>query len=359
MAFDHIRDIMRSLLRDLPGKSLSPQSEIQIRILSEVSRAVGSSLEGPDVAHQLITEAVTSLLSVERSILFLPDGEFMHAVAASGIVDSDRLEKMRIPEGQGAVGRVMATGESVYVRDTANPPFPLSDLVEELHVRAIVAAPLKLQNNVIGVIAADTKRDGEQFTEEDLQVLEVFGTFAALVTSEANLIEELREQNAYMTSLFDLARELNSEASPAAVLRTALDSAVEQTGSVSGSLIFVDPQQQELVIRAAEGLPEDVDKTLRLSIGQGVTGWVAREGRSARIDDVRTDERYVEARGNVRSELAVPIRTGKDIVGVLNVDSDRTDAFTEQHQNFLEALADLAAARIRLAFLEDQQSEDA
>ena len=60
---------------------------------------------------------------------------------------------------------------------------------------------------------------------------------------------------------------------------------------------------------------------LKLRVGQGVTGWVARTGKPARVGDVRQDARYVMLHREVRSELAVPLEVMGEVRGVLNVDS--------------------------------------
>jgi GAF domain-containing protein len=349
---------LRSLFRRPEGGSGTARADVRIRILAELTRAVGSSLEGAEAAHRLITEAVTSLLQVERSILFIPGaGGAFRVAAASGVVDADALDRLALPLDGGAIGRAFTSGESVFIPDVQQASFPLTELVAELGIRSILAVPLTIQGEALGVITADTRRDGEPLGEADLRLLEVFGGFGALVASEARLIEELRNRNRELAGLFEVVRQIGSEASPSAVLRTVLAQAIERTAATSGSLVFVDPARRELVIRASEGLPSDGRK-ITLGIGEGITGWVAREGQSIRLGDVRSDPRYVEAREDVRSELAVPLRSGGEIIGVLNVDSDNPEAFSEGHQSLLEALADLAAARVRLAFGEQRVGED-
>lgn len=348
---------LRSLFRR-PAPEDGGGADLRIRMLAELTRAVGSSLQGADAAHRLITESVTSLLQVERSILFIPTHEGIFRVAAaSGVVDAAALDRLKLPVADGPIGRAFTTALSVFVPDVQVAPFPLTALVQTLGIRSIMAVPLTLQGEALGVITADTRRDGEPLVEADLRLLEVFAGFAAFVASEARLIEELRNRNRELAGLFDVVRQLNGEETPGAVLRAVLHQAIERTAATSGSIIFVDPARRELVIRASEGLPAD-GRQIKLGIGEGITGWVAREGRTARIADVRDDPRYVQAREDVRSELAVPVRSGTETIGVLNVDSDRIGAFDAGHQSLLEALADLAAARIRLAFLEQRAGED-
>src|SRR5436190_21620854 len=93
---------------------------------------------------------------------------------------------------------------------------------------------------------------------------------------------------------------------------------------------------------------------IKLRVGQGITGWVARTGRAARVNDVRTDRRYVMIDPAVRSELAVPLEVGGEVRGVLNVDSDRVGAFSEADQELLTALAVEAAKVIHTTWLYEQ-----
>jgi len=119
---------------------------------------------------------------------------------------------------------------------------------------------------------------------------------------------------------------------------------VRLTGANSGSLALVNPNSGFLEILAQRGLPERA-AALRLRVGEGITGWVARTGQPACVGDVRRDPRYIMLREEARSELAVPLEVGTEVRGVLNVDSDREDAFTGEHRELLEELA-LQAARV-------------
>jgi signal transduction histidine kinase len=91
-----------------------------------------------------------------------------------------------------------------------------------------------------------------------------------------------------------------------------------------------------------------------LRVGEGITGWVARTGKPARVGDVTQDPRYVMARRGVRSELAVPLEVNGETRGVLNVDSDRADAFTDEDQVLLQELAIQAAKVIQNTWLYEQ-----
>ena len=78
---------------------------------------------------------------------------------------------------------------------------------------------------------------------------------------------------------------------------------------------------------------------VKLKLGEGITGWVARTGKTVRLGNVIKDPRYVMLRRNVRSELAVPLAERGEMRGVVNVDSDRADAFSQQDEDLLQTLA--------------------
>ena len=101
----------------------------------------------------------------------------------------------------------------------------------------------------------------------------------------------------------------------------------------------------------------EVKEEILLKVGEGITGWVAKEGKPALIRNVGEDSRYVEANPNVRSELAVPIKWGDEVVGVLNLDHYRPDAFAEEDLDLLTAFANVAAVALKNAKVLDRGGE--
>ena len=80
---------------------------------------------------------------------------------------------------------------------------------------------------------------------------------------------------------------------------------------------------------------------MRIRIGEeGICGWVARHGEAQVIPDVNADPRYLSCSISVKSEIVVPIARGGVVLGVIDIDSEIPDAFT---QTDLDALVELAA----------------
>jgi signal transduction histidine kinase len=166
-------------------------------------------------------------------------------------------------------------------------------------------------------------------------------------------LAELKQQHQRLQLLFQVSQVLHSTLEPRQALELIVGEAVRLMRATSGSVVLVNPTTGLLEIHAACGLPPQAAR-LALRVGEGITGWVARTGRPARVGDVTKDPRYVMVRAEVRSELAVPLAVEGAVRGVLNVDSDQPDAFSAEDQALLEDLAVQAARVIHHTWLYEQ-----
>ncbi len=103
--------------------------------------------------------------------------------------------------------------------------------------------------------------------------------------------------------------------------------------------------------------PSPIEQDRMLSRGDGVVGFVIKEGQSVVIPDVRVDSRYVIGRCETLSEIAVPIMLNEHIIGALNLESDRLAAFNENDLELLRFFADAAAISIEKAVLHQKLIE--
>ncbi len=166
-------------------------------------------------------------------------------------------------------------------------------------------------------------------------------------------LKELQARYGRLELLYHVGNVIHSTLEPQEALQLILKEAVRLVGASSGSVALVNPTTAFLDIQVSQGLPANA-AGLKLRVGEGITGWVARTGKPARIGDVAVDPRYIMLRKNVRSELAVPLEVNGETRGVINVDSERPEAFTAADQELLEALALQAARVIQNTWLYEQ-----
>ena len=164
---------------------------------------------------------------------------------------------------------------------------------------------------------------------------------------------ELKARYERLNLLYQVGNVLHSTLEPEEALQLITREAVRLMRGSSGSTVLLNPTNGLLEIHAAHGLPAGAAE-LKLRLGEGLTGWVARAGKPARVGDVSKDPRYIKLRPEVRSELAVPLEVQGEVRGVLNVDSERLDAFSADDQALLEALATQAARVIHHTWLYEQ-----
>jgi signal transduction histidine kinase len=156
-----------------------------------------------------------------------------------------------------------------------------------------------------------------------------------------------------LSLLYQVSNVIHSTLESQEALQLIVSEAVRVMGASSGSLVLINPTSGFLEIHAAQNLSSSARK-IKLRVGEGITGWVAQNGKSARVSDVTKDRRYVSVRRDVRSELAVPLEVRGEVRGVINVDSDRTDAFSEDDQELLQELAIQASKVIHNTWLYEQ-----
>ena len=164
---------------------------------------------------------------------------------------------------------------------------------------------------------------------------------------------KLKQQHERLQLLYQVSNVIHSTLDSQEALQLIVSEAVRLMNASSGSVVLINPTSGFLEISASQNLPSAASK-LKLRVGEGVTGWVARTGKPARIRDVTQDARYVAARRGVKSELAVPLEVNGEVRGVINVDSERVDAFDADDQDLLAQLAVQAAKVIQNTWLYEQ-----
>jgi len=166
-------------------------------------------------------------------------------------------------------------------------------------------------------------------------------------------LARLAKRHERLQRLYQVSNVMHSTLDSQEALHLIVSEAVRLMNASSGSVVLINPTSGFLEISASQNLPSAATR-LKLRVGEGVTGWVARHGTTLRVGDVTQDPRYVAARRGVKSELAVPLEVNGETRGVINVDSDRSDAFTADDQELLEQLAVQAAKVIQNTWLYEQ-----
>jgi two-component system response regulator AtoC len=150
--------------------------------------------------------------------------------------------------------------------------------------------------------------------------------------------------------------------------KAILDAVMEEMDAENCSLMLKDPVSGELSIRVARGknqgesvyYPETVSNGKRFKPGEGIAGWVMKEGKAVMVNDVSEEPRFVNAAGlntKVNSLICFPIRDKDQVVGVFNLSHSKAGAFGKGDKLALSYISNQVGAALTSArfFLESQE----
>lgn len=155
--------------------------------------------------------------------------------------------------------------------------------------------------------------------------------------------------------LVDVGRAITSTLDLDELLQRALAALQGAFGPIRASVWLPDHAAGLLRTRALLGFPPFITEG-RVPLGRGITGHVFATGRPAYVPDVHRAPRYVVGSPETRSEADFPLTVGDRVIGVLNVESSRVDAFSEADREVLGAVADWLAVAVHHAQLYAEQA---
>jgi len=125
------------------------------------------------------------------------------------------------------------------------------------------------------------------------------------------------------------------------------------------AILLLNDKTQELRIRFQVGHSPEVAERIRIKVGQGVTGQAALRREAVLVNDVTSEENFINSVPGVRSELAVPLIAKNKVIGVIDVEAAKLGKFTEEHKRLLTLFASRIASGIENARLYTRVSRQA
>jgi signal transduction histidine kinase/DNA-binding response OmpR family regulator len=258
-------------------------------------------------------------------------------------------QTLRIEPGKGLGGKVLLSGQAFrtghYARDERISKDYLA-IAQAEGIVADMAAPIRLRGRVEGLLFAD-RRSGRAFTEHEEAVLTRLAEHAAVAIQNARLIHKLRNRQARLGVLLDLAREVSRIQPVASLLQRIAHACGQLLGSDSVGVRLLEGD--ELVLTATSGEADGSMLVPRLRRGEGLAGVVASTGRPLLTGDLADDARTLPAHREVarrlgyRAWLGVPVALGERVLGVLSARTRHPAGFSAEDVEIATAFAAQAA----------------
>ncbi len=215
-----------------------------------------------------------------------------------------------------------------------------------------IGIPLLIKSEAIGVMALQ-RIPVEPFTQDEQRFLFALAQQVAFAVDNARLHQRSQRSAAQQSLLYQASRRIAGALNLDTLLTGIVDALSQDFGFQAVMILFLDTETNELRPAALSAdLRSQIAMTYRQPLGKGVMGLAALTGQTQLSNDTYSDARFVKlAYPTNASEVAIPIKSGERVIGVLNVESHVKDAFAEDDVRMFEAISDQLAVAIENAKL--------
>ena len=235
---EQLKDIARHEPRIRESSQTDQQSVEDLQALLEISLGINSTMNLEDTLDRVMKNAI-ELLGAERGFIMLLDdfGELQFKTAYNIPSKDFSGEGLRISNS--IATKVAKTGKAIFASDARDDArFAEQASIQELHLRSIICVPLKLKQNVIGVIYLDNSFQSKHFLKSDLYVFQLLAGLAASAIHNASLYEHLLDLKVFTENIINK--------SPMGIL--VLDSQYQLVSINDAGLSIFDKNKEEIGI---------------------------------------------------------------------------------------------------------------
>lgn len=334
----------------------------QLTLVRSVTGQI-SQITDLDKLTDVITRLIQETFDYYYVAIFLieENSERLRFKASAGFSECKRpdFENPEHPgfgKGEHMIGFVAETGQELIANDVSREPrYKEVDSLDDTHAEAVL--PLRVESEILGVF--DVQSDQlNAFDEDDLLVLRSLADNIAMAIKSAQLYQAVHQQAEHLKTVAEASRAITYILDTDELLEQIVTMIHDRFGFPYVHLYTVDEVYAQVTFKAGSGGRAQTFSATGVSFDinaeKGVIPWVARQGETRRINDVAQEPLYLEtpfAKDYYGSEMAVPLKFGGAVLGVLDIQSDLKHAFSAEDQQIIETLADNIAVSIRNARL--------
>jgi GAF domain-containing protein/FixJ family two-component response regulator len=323
----------------------------ELTTLYDVTQAMTSLLDLETLLSRVV-EASVFLTRADEAILFLIDEETgeLYLRAAKG-VGEEFAHELRLRADDSLIGRVARTGEPLRI---ASPEARLDLKVKTGYmVNSLLYVPLRLRGEIRGVLGVSNRVSDRAFTAADQHRLNLLADQAVIALENTHLYENEQRRAALLAMTSHLCQRITSILNVDALLSEVVE-LLKQNFGYSYAQIFLQDQPGYMIMRDGTGSigAQIRESSLGVKVDdETIVGWAAAHGDTLCVNNVALDARYSphELLPDTKAELAVPLRAGGEVIGVLDIHSDDKKAFNEDDEVIFQILGDQIAVALQNA----------
>jgi GAF domain-containing protein len=332
--------------------TLSLRRVRELEALQRIDRELSQALDLNSVLHTILRLACERVPADSASILLLNNRmQLLETAAAIGLdAETSQKPKLLFQDARGITLWAMKEKKPILVRNVHTDPLWRDRYLLVIdRTQAELDVPLLDGNEVIGVLNVESTKEGA-FQQEDQDILLTLAGQAVLAIKNGRAYEREKRLAEEGRVLNQISKEITGQLEPEHVFDLIVEKALALTDSTRGNLMIYDADHHDLWMAAVRGDTRE-QKGSRHSIEEGIVGRVAKARRMLNVDLTQSpwQDVYLDFFPGTLSELAVPLQVGDELYGVLNVESQASQNYTERDERLLQGLADLAVIVVQNA----------
>jgi class 3 adenylate cyclase len=336
---------------------------------SDVLRIISSSQGELQPVFEAMLQNAVIICQASFGNLWLRRGDKFEIVAIHGGLKEYRdylfAEPLVKPDAESAMGRIATTGEAVQIEDIGNAPTHGMRMriatIKIAKARTLVGVPMLRDNEVVGIIGV-YRQEVRLFDENQIALLKNFAAQAVIAIENARLLNELRESLDRQTATADVLGVISrSLGDLQPVFDTILERAAQLCEATHGHVWRYDGEQlHAIAVRGDEQFVQWLrDHDSIPPIPGSAADRIAQGEQLVHVTDRRDEDAYrdspvfrqlVDASG-IRASLSVALRSGKALLGMINVNRQEARPFTDRQVELVKNFAAQAVIAIENARL--------
>ncbi len=319
---------------DLPTTQFDSAFPEEFELIYNVAMQLGSELD-LDRLLKLIVENIKQALHYPHCSILLKEGDDL---VVRAYTDDQEAVGTHIPIGRGVTGRCALSKKELLIQDVSACEYYIS--IGDIHYKSEFDVPILYRDKILGVLNTETHAKNA-YTDRDVRILKILSNQIAMAIHNAQAHNQL-----------GLLQEIGVRLASLMKLQELLELIVQETQHTlhydSCAIFLVECDNLVLKAITKEFPPETIG--LKINIGTGITGLCAREKKTVNVADIDKNCEYIPSgMADIRSEIASPIISENELLGVLTVESKRLNAFDDDDGRFLSILCSQVAVAIRNA----------
>ncbi|HDS30792.1 MAG TPA: GAF domain-containing protein [Firmicutes bacterium] len=327
-----------------------------LRTLLKVTQGISSVLDLDELFGIIVREAADIFGAEKASLMVIEPGtEYMRIRSALGLPD-EVIQSARVKVGQGISGTVAASGESIFIRDIENDPkFGKAQSngkrAQRYDTNSLICVPVKGRDGkVLGVLNVNNKSSHEEFTKDDLDLLEVVASQAGIALENARLYATAQSKIDELTTIHEAGESILLAENSSRVLETMEKEIQLIMPGVKYGVVFVDPDNLFVEFHQGSDFLEELyergrEKGIIAERVQQLDAIYQRPLLSEFIDplSVRVFDDEELDHGIL---FSVPLRSPKGVLGYVDIYLENEEQFNLDRVRVLEIVVHQAAANL-------------